>query len=471
MLDQSFSAHNFEVIFTIENRKGHVDITMMSQAYQNILAEIKNAKMQAQNIRKKKKSDRTPEEILALEELDSKIKDLQKEKTEILADDMASIADDVNSKSFKFEIDKHIYEDKEEFTLRDSKASYFAMKQLLHNMKRTFKIEMLGRHQIMTSIKRLLNMSMPIFIIRTDITGFFESIPQDSLLQKVYDNGLLSFKSKSFIKQIFYAYEAIKDTSKTSANLGVPRGIGISAMLSELYMQDIDIELKSRNGVIFYVRYVDDIFMILTSLEHFVSLNDYYRDMRKLFKSKGLELKPIGSDKCQLIEYRTDAFRSISFDYLGYKLNLSKPRKELVTVYSLSDKKIQKLNERIDKAFKHFETMSKKDVKIARRDLLDSLNYITGNFRLSNSKSHAKAGLYYNNDLIDDSSEFDQFTRTLHSHIINPYAGLFSDGVERNRFINALQKRIVRIDFKQRWESKKMYDFPLSRIAEISSWL
>ena len=123
MLDQSFSAHNFEVIFTMENRKGHIDITMMSQAYQDVLTEIKNAKMQVQNIRKKKKSDRTPEEILALEELDSRIKDLQKEKTEVLADDMSSIADDVNSKSFKFEIDKHMHEDKEELTLRDSKAS------------------------------------------------------------------------------------------------------------------------------------------------------------------------------------------------------------------------------------------------------------------------------------------------------------------------------------------------------------
>lgn len=471
MLDQSFSAHNFEVIFTMENRKGHVDTTAMSQAYQDILAEIKNAKMQAQNIRKKKKSDRTPEEVLALEELDFRIKNLQKVKAEALADDMASIADDVNDKSFKFEIDRHMHKDKEEFTLRDSRASYFAMKQLLHNMKRTFKIEMLGRHQIMTSIKHLLNMSMPIFIIRTDITSFFESIPQDTLLQKVYDNNLLSFKSKSFIKQIFYAYETIKDTSKTPVNVGVPRGIGISAMLSELYMQDIDKEFKSRANVIFYVRYVDDIFMIITSLEPFVSLNDYYRDMRKFFKGKGLEIKPIGSDKCQLIEYRPDAFKSTSFDYLGYKLNLSKPRKELVTTYSLSDKKIQKLNEKIDKAFKHFETQSKKDVKTARRDFLDSLNYITGNFRLSNSKSHAKTGLYYNNDLIDNSSEFDQFTKTLHSHVINPYAGLFSDAAERNRFIDVLQKRIARIDFKQRWEAKKMYDFPLSRIAEISSWL
>lgn len=144
---------------------------MMSQAYQDVLTEIKNVKMQVQNIRKRKKSDRTPEEMLALEKLDSRIKDLQKEKIEVLVDDMSSIADDVNSKSLNLRLTS--------ICMRTRKSSpygiqsfLFAMKQLLHNMKRTFKIEMLGRHQIMTSIKRLLNMSMPIFIIRTDITGF-----------------------------------------------------------------------------------------------------------------------------------------------------------------------------------------------------------------------------------------------------------------------------------------------------------
>lgn len=124
MLDQSFSAHNFEVIFTMENRKGHIDITMMSQAYQDVLTEIKNVKMQVQNIRKRKKSDRTPEEMLALEKLDSRIKDLQKEKIEVLVDDMSSIADDVNSKSFKFEIDKRI-------CMRTRKSSPYGIQKLL----------------------------------------------------------------------------------------------------------------------------------------------------------------------------------------------------------------------------------------------------------------------------------------------------------------------------------------------------
>lgn len=471
MLDQSFSAHNFEVLFNLENRKGHIDITTMSQPYQDVLADIKDRKEKLRELRKKKKADRTPEECSEIETLESELKELHQRKAETLSEDMASVAEEVNNRNFVFEIDKHIYKGKEEFTLKESRASFYAMKQLLYNMKRTFKIEMPGRHQIMTSIKPLLNMQMPIFIIRTDINSFYESIPQDCLLNKVYDNSLLSFKSKSFVKQIFQAYESIKDINLTTAGVGVPRGIGISAMLSEVYMQDIDQKIRSRVEVIYYARYVDDIFMILTSIDGHRSLNDYYRNLRDEFKHIGLELKAIGDSKCKLIAYSPSAFANVHFDYLGYKLNLSKPKKELITVFSLSDNKIDKIKNKIENAFKHFENLSKKDIKVARRDLLDSLDYITGNIRLSNSKNHAKAGLYYNNDLIDNPSELDQFTQLLHNHPINPNAGSFSDPAERQKFIAALQKRIAKIDFRQRWEERKMYRFSMARIAEISRWL
>ena len=471
MLDQSFSAHNFEILFNLENRKGHINIKSMSQPYQDVLVEIKDRNEQLRELRKKKKADRTSEECEKIEMLESELKELRVKKYEALAEDMSSIAEEVNSRHFSFEIDKHIYGGKEEFTLKESRASFYAMKQLLYNMKRTFKIEMPGRHQIMTSIKPLLNMQMPIFIICTDINSFYESIPQDRLLNKVYDNSLLSFKSKSFVKQIFQAYESVKDINLTPAGVGVPRGIGISAMLSEVYMQDIDQKIRSRVEVIYYARYVDDIFMIFTSLDGHNSLNDYYKNLQKEFKRIGLELKSIGDPKCKLITYRPDAFNGIQFDYLGYKLKLSKPSKELITVYSLSDKKIDKLNEKINNAFKHFETLSKKDIKAARRDLLDSLDYITGNIRLSNSKKHAKAGLYYNTALLDDLSELDQFTQLLHIHPISPNAGSFSNPAERQKFITALQKRIDKIDFRQRWEERKMYKFSMARIAEISSWL
>ena len=56
MLDQSFSAHNFEVIFTLENRKGNVDITTMSQRYQNVVEKIKETKDAINEIRRKRKA-------------------------------------------------------------------------------------------------------------------------------------------------------------------------------------------------------------------------------------------------------------------------------------------------------------------------------------------------------------------------------------------------------------------------------
>lgn len=455
----------------MENRKGNIDIKSMSRPYQDVLAEIKDRNEKLRELRKKKKADRTSEECEMIEMLESELKELRIKKSEALVEDMSSIAEEVNSRHFSLTIDKHNYGGKEEFTLKESRASFYAMKQLMYNMKRTFKIEMPGRYQIMASIKPLMNMKMPIFIIRTDINTFYESIPQEHLLQKVYDNSLLSFKSKSFIKQVFQAYESIKDVNLTTAGVGIPRGIGISAMLSEVYMQDIDQKIKSRTEVIYYARYVDDIFMIFTSLDGHNSLNDYYKNLQKEFKSIGLELKSIGDRKCKLIAYRPDAFKDTQFDYLGYKLKLSKLSKELTTVYSLSDKKIDKLKDKIGKAFKHFETLSKKDIKAARRDLLDSLDYITGNIRLSNSKKHAKAGLYYNNVLLDDLSELDQFTQLLHKHAIRPNLGSFSDSAEREKFITALQKHIAKIDFRQRWEERKMYKFSIARIAEISSWL
>ena len=108
------------------------------------------------------------------------------------------------------------------------------------------------------------------------------------------------------------------------------------------------------------------------------------------------------------------------------------------------------------------------DIKVARKDLIDSLNFITGNFRLSNAKHCAKVGLYYNNDLLDEISELDSYTSTLHVHPINPHAGSFRTVVERLAYIDALKAKIDKIDFKARWEDKTMFDFSVARIAEIS---
>ena len=136
MLDQSFSAHNFEVLFNLENRKGHIDIKSMSRPYQDVLAEIKDRNEKLRELRKKKKADRTSEECEKIEMLESELKQLRIKKSEFLVADMSAIAEEVNSRHFSLTIDKHNYGGKEEFTLKESRASFYAMRQLMKKKKK-----------------------------------------------------------------------------------------------------------------------------------------------------------------------------------------------------------------------------------------------------------------------------------------------------------------------------------------------
>ena len=174
MLDQSFSTKNFETIFTLLNRQGKVEIDAMSEDYRAIVRDIHAVNEEIKLLCRKKKALRTEDEVSRLSELQESLSSLRFKRSETLTADMEALADEVNSRSFAFNISASVFDGKEEFMLDDSLAASYAMKQLQHNIKRTFKIEMSGRHQILSCIKRLLNMKMPIYIIRTDISGFFD---------------------------------------------------------------------------------------------------------------------------------------------------------------------------------------------------------------------------------------------------------------------------------------------------------
>ena len=63
------------------------------------------------------------------------------------------------------------------------------------------------------------------------------------LLKKVFENPILAGKS------------------------GVPRGMNISATMSELYMRKFDRWIRSFDSVYFYARFVDDIIVFSNSLK------------------------------------------------------------------------------------------------------------------------------------------------------------------------------------------------------------
>lgn len=475
-LDQSFSTDNFEVIYNLLSRKGKVNIDKMPEPYKKVVAEIKSVNERLKELNHKKKSVWTEDETAEHQTLQDKRKELRIKKHDELLNFLSSLAKEVNSNLFKFDLGIQKYRDNEEFVIdKANRAAYYAMCQLQHNMKRTFNIEMQSRHSIMVSIKRLLNTKMPFYAIRSDVSSFFESIPQEDLLAKIESNSLLSYKSKSFIRAILKEYNEKKDTSAVDVKHGIPRGVGISSMLSEIYMQDIDRELKNRQEVIFYVRYVDDIFMLLSSISSHGSIEDYYNDLKTFFIGKGLSLMDVGKDKCKLLDYVNKSRPNDSFYYLGYniKLTYKASDKGLNAEFSLSKKKRDRLRKRIQNAFLHFENLSKVNLKQARRDLLDALRLISGNIRLRNSKNGIKAGLYYSNDLLDEIGlkELDSFTQRIHHMSLNVPEQTIADDKERREFVNNLRKRIEKTDLVQSWKNRTMYNIHMDRLAEIMKWL
>lgn len=490
MLDQTFSAKNFMNVYSQENRMGRIPVETMGEKFKAVIAMIKETNSELQEFRSRKKAEKTDEVKKKIEELKQEQKDLKVDKQKALFEEMQDLSSKVNSSAFRFKLEKVWIGEKMGFKINSKNhAQLFAMKQLQTNLQKTFKVKQANRHLIMTNIKLLLKTRRPFYIIRTDISSFFESIPQDQLRHTIMDNTLLSYKSKVFVNAILKEYEIekakLKDDERDGMKdgCGVPRGIGISSLLSEIYMRDLDNSIKKRPEVIFYVRYVDDIFMLLAELPQGKDIKSYYSELENAFKKKGLEMKALTDDKCSIIDCTKQDDTKFEVTYLGYRLTIkgkmskpedakSKPKRKYTDVaFSMSDNKKRRITNRIDNAFKHFDATNKYDIHQARKDLVDSLKLITGNVRLHKSKSGIKTGLYYNSDLLNDKNDLETLNTYLYSKKVNLHKYLFHKEDEKKAYLTALYSRIRKFNFVTAWETRKMYDLKDSRMKEIMGWL
>lgn len=484
MLDQTFSSKNFMTIYEKENRMGNIPKESMSSSFQNVVEEIQEANKRLHELRYKKKLDRTDDDVLEITQLKQKLKSLREKKQESLQSYTDSLAKNVNSSKFRFRLIKVKLGSKVGFKI-DSRNHYqlFAMKQLQCNLQKTFKVKQANRHLIMANIKLLLKTKRPYYIIRTDVSSFFESISQERLLHSIMDNTLLSYKSKVFVKAILNQYEEEKknltdeEYEGMKEGYGVPRGIGISSLLSEIYMRDLDSTIRKRPEVIFYVRYVDDIFISLAQLPHDKTIEGYYNDLENEFKKFDLSLKKFTDEKCFVYYSEKQKFQLREFTYLGYKLSDKKKSKgtdksDQTFFFHLSTNKHSRIKQRIDNAFKHFDLTNKYNLHQARKDLVDSLKLILGNVKLHKSKSGIKTGLYFNSDLLDeDVDDLYQLNTYLYGKKVNLYEKLFSNSEDKIKYEAALYDRIKKFDFVESWKTRKMYSLSGKRLKEIMRWL
>lgn len=240
-------------------------------------------------------------------------------------------------------------------------------------------------------------------------------------------------------------------------------------------MRDLDNSIKKRPEVIFYARYVDDIFMLLADLPQGQDIAMYYRDLIDFFDGHGLKLKPRTDAKCRILDCSNKKYGELKVTYLGYMMTIfttGQSKKDYSDVkLGMSSEKIKRIKTRIDNAFKHFDETNKYSLHQARKDLVDSLKLITGNVKLHGAKSGVKTGLYFNSDLLEPTDDLDVLNDYLYAKKVSLYSKLFHEEYEKKKFEDSLYERIRKFDFVKAWENKKIYELPDKRIRKIMGWL
>jgi hypothetical protein len=453
MLDQSFSDSNFNLIFLKENRKGSINKNHLNKAYFDKHDEfnvILNEKIELKKTRS-----------LTKEELDSfaeRLEIINKAKEEIRNGLFSEYSKIINNEENKFCFEIKYDKQNEIYTTKKDGVHFFAVKQLQRNLNKTFKVIQADRNRIIKQVYNLISDGFPKVIIRTDIHKFYESIPQKELFEKLENNTLLSPLSKKLLKRLFFEFERIKDLSVMEVGRGIPRGFGVSAYLSELYMREIDNEIKSLPDVIFYARYVDDI-IIIFSPKTKSQVRDYKAEIKKIINDGKLEINDnlMGrKDKTQCIELYCDKSQNKTFNelhnltFLGYKFNLVHYPKGLGTHpkttidISLSDDRLLRYKNRIESSIMTYNKDAKFNEKIARRLLIDRFKFLCGNYNLNHNKKNISAGIYYSNkmleltDLGDSLKKLNQYkTEALENLEVPPKFGIDVENLENfigNRF-------------------------------------
>jgi len=397
MLDQSFSYENLKEIYDTEKRKGYSldekfalkdEITISNTAIKDIYKEIKKI-----NFEFRKPLTEKEKEVLNIEKAKYEInlKHAKEIKNNLLKKEIEKICDEINSPTFSISVTKEknfLEPSKPFYSIEDTLRGFLFKKHIQGVLNRLYKIKQSNRYLVVNQISEILtNNKTSLFnIIKLDIKKFYETIDLKSLQDKlIRDDNLLSPKIKNHITEILSQYKNL-----SSSDTGLPRGIGLSAYLGELYMRDFDAKIKKDKSIFFYARYVDDI-IIITSNNYLLNLDLIINELGIL----GLEL-----NTSKDFNLRDSSCVVNTFDYLGYSFTfVDKGTKNEALDIDISEKRLIRYKEKIDIAFDSYIKTSSYGRK-ANKNLYLRIKFLVSNIRLTGSKNNIVSGIYYSNKLL-----------------------------------------------------------------------
>lgn len=255
------------------------------------------------------------------------------------------------------------------------KFSYLCQKLILRkiqkNLQKIYSVHQTDRNTIVKQIKTLLNENFDMWVVRLDVRHFYESIDRDVIFNKLVEDARLSNTTLDLLHTLF-------KNPIVALSTGLPRGLGISAVLSELRMKYFDLSLRRVEGVYYYARFVDDIIVFCSSR----------RSADMVMETAKAELYKLGLTLNDKKSYIWESTKSNNLVYLGYAFN--KVGKSLDI--AIAEKKIKKIKTKLTKAFVRF-------AKDRNFNLLKMrVKFLTGNFTIYREDTllPIKVGIYFN---------------------------------------------------------------------------
>lgn len=457
-MKQLFSLENFLKIYKYENKRGiYLDrlISKRLDKYSKRLLIINETLKKEHKVKNSTK----------LESLYSFKDNLIKFRNNLLEKELTILVNNIRTNKYSMEFKSFYQDSKKIFFFENDSTLFFLLKKLQFNFNLSFDVKQSNRYELTYQLKNILENNFPKFIIKTDLSSFYENIDLKRMKQLITTNNTLSSNSKKLTFKILKEYE-----NYSRKSVGIPRGIGISAYLSEIFLKDFDNDIKSIPEISYYARYVDDIVIVFTP--HVLKNNyNYLAQIKKVMSKYKLHIniqKTYEYDFTNPTSNATNKKMDI-LEFLGYKYHVSNSKKNHKLLIGFTQKKLDKYIKRIRITFDTYYKESKYNEKNARKYLLYRLQYLTGNTRLLNAKKDILIGINFSNNLFNNKEELVYLDNYLNKRtrdfscyykINNKFGGHVD--------LEKLKERIDKYSFLSGWEEKQFTKFTYSQIDKIT---
>lgn len=455
MNNQEYSIKHLQLIFDQENRKGKNIEFKFKSIFDKSLQLLESLKERKLELKSCEDSDKK-------EKIKNEIQDIKEKRKNEITTCLIKLSSKIAKYSFQIKQGKKI---KGNYTYRldDSAEAYFISKIIQSNIKKAYKISLLGRHQIISCVRNILEDEFPKIVVRTDIESFYESIPHQGLFLLIENDNKLSLRTKKYIINVIEQFATLANCDK-----GIPRGIGFSAYLAEIYLISIDNEIKSLPDIIYYARYVDDIIVVFSPERMSLELS-YYQDLIvKKIADKNLNINANKTHTYNLFENTNELqlvrcenlnevnHQNIVYDnaltFLGYRfgyITVENNKNANCLVIDLSEDKEGKYKKRINDIFEAFKISRSYNRKKQFKLLESRVKYLSANSKLSTNKGNVFIGVYYSNPYLNNHFAL---TRIQEEFMI---------AINKCPLLPTEKAQLELLDFTQGYSQRIFYTFPI----------